>query len=94
MPTASKEEWQARAEKMLPGEGANNLRLLAVGYALILDGKAAEAIAVWNEILDKSPGTDFFVRAVWSRLQGQPVKQPIVPSPANVNEFAAVLDHL
>jgi tetratricopeptide (TPR) repeat protein len=91
---ASKEEWQARAEKMLPGEGANNLRLLAVGYALILDGKAAEAIPMWKEIVDKSPGTDFFVQAVLARLQGQPVKQPIVPSPANVNEFAAVLDHL
>jgi tetratricopeptide (TPR) repeat protein len=94
MPPASREEWQARAEKMLPGEGGNNLRLLAVGYALILEGKAAEAIPIWKEIVDKSPGTDFFVRAVWGRLQGQPVKQPIVPSPVNVNEFAALLDHL
>ncbi len=94
LPPASAQQWRERAEKMIQGNGAGNLRLLALGYALVLDDKSAEAIPVWEQIVDKSPGTDFFLRAVLLRLQDQQVKQPIVPSPAEMNEFAAVLDHL
>lgn len=94
LPPASAQQWRERAEKMIQGNGAANLRLLALGYALVLDDKSAEAIPVWEQIVDKSPGTDFFLRAVLSKLQDQPVKQPIVPSPAEMNEFAAVLDRL
>jgi tetratricopeptide (TPR) repeat protein len=94
LPPASAQQWRERAEKMIQGNGAGNLRLLALGYALVLDDKSAEAIPVWEQIVDKSPGTDFFLRAVLSRLQDQSVKQPIVPSPAEMNEFAAVLDRL
>jgi tetratricopeptide (TPR) repeat protein len=94
LPPASAQQWRERAEKMIQGNGAGNLRLVALGYALVLDDKSAEAIPVWEQIVDKSPGTDFFLRAVLSRLQDQSLKQPIVPSPAEVNEFAAVLDHL
>ena len=94
LPPASAEQWRERAETMIQGDGAANLRLLALGYALVLDGKSAEAIPVWQQIVDKSPATDFFVRAVLSKLEGQPVKRPIVPSPAEMNEFAAVLDRL
>ena len=94
LPAASADQWRERAETMIQGNGAANLRVLALGYALVLDGKSAEAIPVWEEIVDKSPATDFFLRGVLARLHGQPVKQPVVPSPAEMNEFAAVPDHL
>lgn len=94
LPSASEKDWQARADKMLQGNAAGNLRLLAVGYALILDDKANDAIQVWEQIVDRSPGTDFFLRDVLAKLQDQPVKQPIVPNPDDLNQFAAVLDRL
>jgi tetratricopeptide (TPR) repeat protein len=94
MTSASKEEWQARAERVFQGDGAANLRLLALGYALILDNKAPEAIPIWEQLVDKSPGTDFFMRAILARLRGRTVKQAIVPSPTDMNEFGAVLEHL
>jgi len=92
-PSASAQQWRERAETMMQGNGADNLRLLALGYALVLDGKSAEAIPVWEQIVDKSSATDFFLRAVLSKLKNQPPRQPIVPSPAEMNEFAAVLGH-
>jgi hypothetical protein len=92
-PSASAQQWRERAETMMQGNGAGNLRLLALGYALVLDGKSAEAIPVWEQIVDKSSATDFFLRAVLSKLKNQPPRQPIVPSPAEMNEFAAVLGH-
>jgi Flp pilus assembly protein TadD len=94
LPAASADQWRGRAQTMIQGNGAANLRVLALGYALVLDGKSADAIPVWQQIVEKSPATDFFLRAILERLEGQAVRQPVVPSPAEMNEFAAVLDHL
>ncbi len=94
LPSASEKEWQARADRMLSGSGAANIRLLALGYALILDDKASLAIPVWEQIVDRSPGTDFFPRDILAKLQNQRVAQPIVPNPGDLNEFAALLDRL
>jgi hypothetical protein len=77
---------------MLQGAGAAGVRELALGYALILDGKNAQAIPVWQQIVAASEGTDFFVRAVLANLQHEPPKQPVLPNPQNYNEFLALAE--
>ena len=94
LPPASSPEWQTRAARMLPGPAAEAVRRLALGYALLLDGKRTEAIPVWQQIAQKSAATDFFTRAIATRLQGNPLQHPLIPDPNNLNQFAAVLDTL
>jgi tetratricopeptide (TPR) repeat protein len=92
-PSAPAAEWEARAERMIP-PSVTALRHLALGYALLLDGKREAALLVWKQIVDTNPATDFFARAVYARLQGKPVEQPLLPDPANLNQFSAILDNL
>jgi len=92
-PSASAAEWQARAEQMIPPSMAG-LRPLALGYALVLDGKREAALPVWAQIVQGAPGTDFFARAIYTRLQGKTIERPLFPDPTNFNEFGAVLDTL
>ena len=46
MPSASANEWRERVEKMVPPT-MGPLRSLALGYALLLDGKRDAARPVW-----------------------------------------------
>lgn len=93
LPSAPPEEWQMRAEKLIPPSMAS-LRPLALGYALLLDGKRDAALEVWAQIVKTTPATDFFARAVYARLQGKPLDRPLVPDSTNFNEFMAVMETL
>ena len=68
------------------------MRALAVGYALLLDGKRQEALPVWKELSEKSRGNDFSIREIYPRLRGEQPKITQPPDPASVNPFAPVLD--
>lgn len=92
-PSASAAEWEARAQKMIP-PSLTALRELAIGYALVLDGKRAAALPVWERIVKTSAATDFFSRAMYARLQGKKEERPLLPDPAGFNQFLAILDKL
>jgi len=94
LPSASAAEWQARTQKMINGANVEAIRTLALGYALLLDGKRDEARPVWARIVATAPATDFFSRAVYAKLTGAPKPLEIVPDPNSVNQFAALLDKL
>lgn len=92
-PSAPAAEWEARAARMIP-PSATALRRLALGYALLLDGKREAALPVWEQIVKINPATDFFARAVYARLQGKTVERPLLPDPVALNQFSALLDKL
>ncbi len=92
LPSAPVAEWLARAEKMLPGPQLAGIRNLAVGYAILLDGKRAEAIPVWDRIITTVPPGDFPLHALYARLKGNQPKLAVVPSQLTVNQFAALID--
>jgi TolB-like protein/Tfp pilus assembly protein PilF len=94
LPSASAEEWEARADRMIKGPAAASFREVALGYALLLDGKKEAALPVWRQITEKTSATDFFSRAIYARLQGARPKLEIVVDPGTVNPFACVLDTL
>ena len=93
LPSASVAEWENRAQAMFP-PNVTALRQMALGYALLLDGKRGEALPVWEQIVKSTTATDLFARAVYARLQGKPINRPLVPEPNNLNQFAAILDAL
>lgn len=93
LPSASPEEWEARANRMLAQPAQAGLRRLAVGYALLLDGKKSAAMPVWKQISEVAPASDFDMRSVYSRLQGQQPKLALLPTPSAVNPFAAVVGY-
>ena len=90
LPSAPVEEWKARADRLIAPSLAT-YRPMALGYALMFDGKPADALPVWAQIVKDRPATDFFVRAVYAHLQGKPPERPLVPDPATFNHFLAVL---
>jgi hypothetical protein len=94
LPSAPAAEWEARADRMLPGPAAAVLRPLALGYALVLDGKREAALPVWEKIAAEARATDFFVQAMNTRLHGKPLDHPVPPDPNAFNHFAAVLEKL
>jgi len=94
LPSAPAAEWESRAEHMMPGPSAAGVRRLALGYALLLDGKKQAALPVWQQIVAANSATDFFSRAIYARLHGEKPKVEPVPDPTGVNEFAAVLDRI
>jgi len=94
LPSASAAEWAARAQKDLSAPQVAAIRQMALGYALILDGKREAAIPVWEEIAAKASGTDFFARVMLARLKKQQPAVAVVPDPINVNPFAALAAHL
>jgi len=94
MPSASASEWQTRADRMMPAPALAPLRRLAVGYALLLDGKKDAAQPIWKEIADSAPGTDFALKAVYSKLRGEQPRLALPPDPSTVNPFAAVLQSI
>jgi tetratricopeptide (TPR) repeat protein len=89
-PSAAVSEWQARADRI----PAPQLRDAALAWALLLDGKREAALPLWKQVAESAPGTDFFVRAVYARLQGKTVERPLLPDSQNLNQFAGVLDRL
>jgi tetratricopeptide (TPR) repeat protein len=89
LPSASAEEWKARAFKMLVEVG--HLRETALAYALLLDGKPKDALEYWQAGVKASPATDFYSRAVLSALEGKKLTNELVPDPNAVNQFACVL---
>jgi len=93
-PSASAEEWQTRAERLVSAPAMAQFRRTALGYALLFDDKRAAAIPVWAEIVKDSPATDFFSRAIYARLLKQPETAPLLPDPNNVNQLLALLDKL
>lgn len=93
LPSAPAAEWQDRADRLIPA-GMAALRPMAVGYALVLDGKRQAALPIWAQVVNNAVATDFFVRAVYARLQGKPVQRPLLPDPSNFNPFRAVPDSL
>ncbi|MDP9171696.1 MAG: hypothetical protein M3N54_13855 [Acidobacteriota bacterium] len=94
LPSASAAEWQRRAERMFPASATATVRMIAVGYALLLDQNEDDALPVWRKIIAEEPGTDFFSHAIYARLNGEKETLAILPDPNTVNEFAAVLDNL
>ncbi|HEU5022163.1 MAG TPA: tetratricopeptide repeat protein, partial [Bryobacteraceae bacterium] len=94
LPSASAAEWTARAQQDLSAPQLAALRPMALGYALILDGKRDAAIPVWEEIASKAPGTDFFARVMLARLKKQQPAVALVPDPVHLNPFAALAEHL
>jgi hypothetical protein len=93
LPSAPAAEWEARAEQMIP-PSMGGLRRLALGYALLLDGKRDAALPVWEQIANTNAATDFFARAVYTRLRGLPLERPLLPDPVNLNQFQGILDKL
>jgi hypothetical protein len=94
MPTASASQWETRASQAFAAPQIASLRLTALGYALILDGKRQAAIPVWEEIVKQLPGNNFFPRALLARLKGEIPEHFTAPDPNNFNQFAAVPDRL
>jgi tetratricopeptide (TPR) repeat protein len=93
LPSAPAEEWEMRAERIIP-PSMGGLRRLALGYALLLDGKRAAALPVWGQIVNANPATDFFARAIYARLQGTAPERPLLPDPGSLNQFQSILDKL
>ncbi len=91
--SAQPQEWQARANGILAAPQLAGLRLNALGYALILDGKKQAAIPVWEEAVRKSPG-DFLAAEVLARLRGRPIEHRSAPDPLAINVFGCVLDKI
>jgi hypothetical protein len=79
---------------MLRGSGADSVRRLALGIALLLDGRKADAIPVWDKIADDAPGTDFFARNIDAKLKGEKPRVEMVPDSLAVNELLALPDKL
>ena len=90
LPSAEVSEWEARAQRIF-GPSAGSVGKLAVGYALLFDGKREAAIRAWAEIVRESPATDFLAKAIYSQVQGKPLERPLLPEPANLNPFAGVV---
>ena len=93
MPPASAAEWETRVQRIFPAPQMQTLRRTALGYALLLDGKRDAALPVWKEIAAAAP-TDFFPAAIVARLEGSKPPLEVLPTPASVNQFRAVLDKL
>jgi Flp pilus assembly protein TadD len=94
LPSAPAAEWEVRAARMVTAPAAVALRRLAVGYALLLDGKKEAALPVWKEIAETTPANDFALRTVYARLRGEQPKMTAAPNPGSVNPFASVAEKL
>jgi hypothetical protein len=94
LPSATAAEWEARADRLPAVPGMAALRPLALGYALLLDGKREAALPVWEKIAAQTRATDFFAQAINTRLHGKQIEHPVLPNPNEFNQFAAVLDKL
>ncbi len=91
LPSASAEEWNRRAEQLMPLPNMTALRRLALGYALILDGKREAALPIWTEIVRDGSATDFFSANLAAKLEGKKAPHELLPDPVNLNQFSALL---
>ena len=94
LPSAPAAEWSARADRIIPGPALANLRSLALGYALILDGKRTEALPLWEQIMKTTPPGDFALRAVYQRLKGEKLALDLIPTPGTINPLGVIVDKL
>ena len=94
MPSASTSEWAARVNTMLTGPNLAGVRRLALGYALILDGKAAASIPVWEEVARTATATDFVLQAMVEIVKGAKPKLALIPNPDAINQFAVLYGDL
>jgi Flp pilus assembly protein TadD/TolB-like protein len=85
LPSATPAEWEARSRQ------AGSLAKIALGYALLFDGKREAATQVWADIVRQTTATDFLARAIYAQLQGKPPDRPLLPQPENLNPFAAAV---
>ena len=92
LPSAPAAEWESRASHLAPQLAP--LRNPALGYALILDGKKQAAIPVWEDIVKQAPATDFFARAILTRLKGAQLEHRAPPDSATPNPLEAIPDKL
>jgi tetratricopeptide (TPR) repeat protein len=93
-PSASVDQWEARAAKLFAAPQVAFLHDSALGWALILDRKKEAARKIWEKMAAERPATDFFTRDVLTRLKGDQIQHPAPPDPREVNQFAAVLAKL
>ncbi len=105
-PAASPAEWQARANRSFSGPAASEVRRLALGYSLLLDGRFQEAVPVWKEIYGASSPNDFGPRYLYAwallktgntavaepLLQGNPIPAPGATPSLEPLYFPALLD--
>jgi tetratricopeptide (TPR) repeat protein len=91
LPSATAGEWEQRADRIIHGTGAEGVRRFALGYALLLDGKKDAALPVWEKIVESSPATDFFSRAILAGIKGERPKLELVPDASNVNQMRALV---
>ena len=97
LPSAPAAEWESRAMRLMPTPEATGLRQLALGYALLLDGRSGNkeaALRWWKVLSDGAPATDFALRAVYTKLKGEQPKFEVLPDPGSVSPFAAVQEKL
>ena len=94
LPSAPAGEWESRSQRLFAQPQLSALRAVALGWALILDGRKDAAVSVWEKIVEDSPAIDFFPRAVLARLKGEKLKHLAPPDPRTLNQFEAVLDRL
>ncbi len=94
MPTASAAEWDARATQLLAAPQLAPIRPMALGYALILDGKKQAAIPAWQEVVRQTPATDFTSRDILAKLEGRAAAYTSPADPMNFNPLAIVLSKL
>ncbi len=92
LPSATAAEWEARSEGMIRGNNVDGVRHLALALALILDGKKEAARPVMEKIVETTPSTDLFTRAILARLKGEQPKLELLPDPSNVNQMRALVD--
>ena len=92
LPSATAEEWDQRADHMIQGAGADGVRRLALTFALILDGKKDAARTVLDKLVETSPATDFFPRALLAKLKGEAPKLALLPDSSSVNQLRALVD--
>ena len=94
MPSASASEWASRVNSMLAAPNLAGIRRLALGYALILDGKTAASIPVWEEVARTSAATDFALQSMVQIVKGTKPKLALIPNPDAVNQFAVLYGDL
>ena len=94
MPSAPAAEWEARAERMIP-PSVMALRRLALGYALLLDGKREAALPVWEQIVEDESRHGFLrPRGLRAPAGENGWNGRFVPDPRHSESVPAVLDKL
>ena len=79
---------------MLAAPNLAGIRRLALGYALMLDGKTPASIPVWEEVARTSAATDFTLQSMVQIVKGSKPTLALIPNPDAVNQFAVLYGDL